>query len=67
MNCQTEIRAMAVRADFSSPSHGANSDFAGPTEASMSGAIPHSGDRISFHTNPTITKLRMVGMKIAVR
>ena len=35
--------------------------------SSRSGAIPHKGDRISFQMKPTTTKLRMVGMKIAVR
>ena len=29
--------------------------------------MPQIGDRISFQTKPTMTKERIVGMKIAVR
>ncbi len=38
-----------------------------PTASSIPGAMPQMGDRISFQTNPTMTKDRMVGMKMAVR
>ena len=65
-NCQTEIRASVVSAYSSFPSHGANRLFS-PTMSKRSGAIPQSGDRISFQMKPTTTKLRIVGMKIAVR
>ena len=33
----------------------------------IDGAMPQIGERISFHAKPTMTKLRMVGTKIAVR
>ncbi len=65
-NCQTEISARVVSAYSSRPSHGANSDPR-PTASSIPGAMPQMGDRISFHTKPTITKERIVGIKIAVR
>ena len=65
-NCQTEISASVVSAVASWPSQGANSDFR-PTASSMPGAMPQIGDRISFQTKPTMTKERIVGMKIAVR
>jgi len=35
--------------------------------SSRFGATPQIGDRISFQAKPTMTKDRMVGMKIAVR
>ena len=35
--------------------------------SSMPGAMPQIGERISFQTKPTMTKERIVGMKIAVR
>ena len=35
--------------------------------SSIPGAMPQIGDRISFQAKPTITKDRMVGMKIAER
>ena len=48
------------------PSQGAKSDFS-PMASSMPGAMPQIGERISFQAKPTMTKLRMVGTKIAVR
>ena len=65
-NCQTETSASVVSAAPSWPSQGENR-LRSPMASSMLGAMPHSGDRISFQTNPTITKDRMVGIKIAVR
>ena len=65
-NCQTEIRLSVVSAYSSLPSQGANRLFR-PTRSSRLGATPQIGDRISFQTKPTMTKDRIVGMKIAVR
>ena len=65
-NCQTEISASVVSAVSSWPSQGAKSERR-PIASSRPGAMPQIGDRISFQTKPTMTKLRIVGMKIAVR
>jgi hypothetical protein len=66
MNCQTDTSASVVSAYSSFPNQGWNSDFS-PTISSIPGAIPQIGDRINFQAKPTTTKLRIVGIKIAVR
>ena len=66
-NCQTEISAERGQRVLLLAEPGREQRIFRPTESSRSGATPQIGDRISFQTKPTMTKDRMVGMKIAVR
>jgi hypothetical protein len=52
---------------YSSAEPGLEQAASSPTASSIEGAMPQIGDRISFQAKPTITKLRIVGTKMAVR
>ena len=65
-NCQTDTSASVVSAYSSLPSQGWKRHFS-PTASSIPGAMPQIGDRISFQAKPTMTKLRIVGTKMAER